>query len=255
MWCSKWYRPPQDQISNFKFSTFQYLQASRSQDCHLKSPLSPMVYSSFYFTTLCFLLLFHFLLLLLFFLHITFIHLDFIFSFVIFIILTYLFQITYSEEGVVSYFLVLRHSFNYVGLFFLLFCFVPFCVVLCCVVWSCFCFLVELCCSWGCDDMSLPRVKVWFELRWWGSMALIWSKIDPSNIIDLSLIHLILIHTNPQAHSNSTTATELNFCCLLPENQPTPTRFVQITAQFIQTPLEAALKATSIQPTAYRLAR
>ncbi|KAA1100267.1 hypothetical protein PGTUg99_004279 [Puccinia graminis f. sp. tritici] len=45
-------------------------------------------------------------------------------------------------------------------------------------------------------------------------------------------------------HSDSTTATELHFCCLLSENQPTPTRFVQITAQFIRTPLEGSPQST-----------
>jgi hypothetical protein len=70
--------------------------------------------------------------------------------------------------------------------------------------------------------------------------TLIWSKIDPSKFIDLILLILILTSTDPQVHSESTTATEINFCCPLSENQPTPTHFVQITAQFIQTPLEGS---------------
>ncbi|KAA1113764.1 hypothetical protein PGTUg99_017292 [Puccinia graminis f. sp. tritici] len=37
-------------------------------------------------------------------------------------------------------------------------------------------------------------------------------------------IYRIVLHRFTVDHSDSTNATELNFCCLLSENQPTPTR-------------------------------
>jgi hypothetical protein len=42
----------------FQVSSFKYPQAARSQDYHLKSPLSPMVHSLSYFIMFCFLLVF-----------------------------------------------------------------------------------------------------------------------------------------------------------------------------------------------------
>ncbi|KAA1087244.1 hypothetical protein PGT21_026609 [Puccinia graminis f. sp. tritici] len=57
-----------------------------------------------------------------------------------------------------------------------------------------------------------------------------------------------------QSTINSTTATELNFCCLLSEKHPTPTHFLFRSQLNLSGPhLKAALKAPSLQPTAYRL--
>jgi hypothetical protein len=95
-----------------------------------------------------------------------------------------------------------------------------------------------------------PRSQssVWTEMmRRHGT--LIWSKIDPSNFIDpLLLIHLILIHLHQSSGS-----LRLNFWCLLSENWPTPTHFFLVLRSGPH--LKAALKAPSLQPTAYLLAQ
>ncbi|KAA1085923.1 hypothetical protein PGT21_024314 [Puccinia graminis f. sp. tritici] len=58
-----------------------------------------------------------------------------------------------------------------------------------------------------------------------------------------------------RSSSTSTTATELNFCCLLQKtNQPQRVSF-RSQLNLSRSHLKAALKAPSLQPTAYRLAR